>query len=447
MVTPPDAIGERDCVGALPGARRTGRRSRRGGRLAFVLVASLTMVACDTPSEPTPPPIEEPPVNPPVEPPDTTVIPGVGELTLGAPELVMRYATDACEAEDLPDVQVNAFRRDDGTIVLLAGNAPRNRVMTGSSFTSLVRDCSVLLESEDDPHAESFRNQEWVVSVYREGGVVHGFVHNEYHDPMAGNCRPGDTSPANPCWYNAITYARSTDEGRTFTRDPSPLHVVAAPPERWDPSPPGGEGRGVPHPYGYFTPSNIVKGADGAYYMVIFAIPRRDRETERGTCVLRNEDLSNPAGWRAWDGASYSLRLASPYEVEGTPACTFVSRPQIQGLHGSLVYSRYLERYVLLGTGARALPGGVFECGFYISFSHDLIHWTPQHLVREGKLPYPQCSGGNPFGSDIYPSLVDHDDTTVNFEVIGDRAFLYYVRWNRGLDRDLLRQELTFRLR
>jgi hypothetical protein len=45
----------------------------------------------------------------------------------------------------------------------------------------------------------------------------------------------------------------------------------------------------------------------------------------------------------------------------------------------------------------------------------------------------------------FYPSLVDHADTTVNFEVMGRTPHLYYVRINGdNLDRDVVRVPLMF---
>jgi len=45
----------------------------------------------------------------------------------------------------------------------------------------------------------------------------------------------------------------------------------------------------------------------------------------------------------------------------------------------------------------------------------------------------------------LYPSLVDHADTTVNFERAGQAHYFYYTRFNDGgLDRDLVRVPVTF---
>ena len=46
------------------------------------------------------------------------------------------------------------------------------------------------------------------------------------------------------------------------------------------------------------------------------------------------------------------------------------------------------------------------------------------------------------------PSIVDHADSTTNFERPGRTPYLYYTRHNGGywLDRDLVRVPLTFTL-
>jgi hypothetical protein len=41
--------------------------------------------------------------------------------------------------------------------------------------------------------------------------------------------------------------------------------------------------------------------------------------------------------------------------------------------------------------------------------------------------------------------MIDHDDTTINFERAGRTGHLYYVRFNQGaFDRDLVRVPVTF---
>jgi hypothetical protein len=282
--------------------------------------------------------------------------------------------------------------------------------------------------------------------MYREGGVIHALVHNEYHDPLAPNCRLGDTTPANPCWYNAITYAYSADGGRSFQHPPAPGHVVAAPPFTWNPAAP----RGAPPAQGYFEPSNIVRGPDGAFYSMFFALVKQGDQTVGGTCLMRAESLSDPASWRAWDGQGFTVRMGSPYvsgASSGAP-CAFVSHRVIGDLRGSLTRNDYLGRYLLVGTTVRTGPAGTPVCGFWLSLSQDLVRWTEPQLLREVALPFAPCMrNGSPNGSEIYPSIIDHADTTASFERSGRTPYLYWVIWNRGLDRDMVRAPLTLTLR
>ncbi len=87
-------------------------------------------------------------------------------------------------------------------------------------------------------------------------------------------------------------------------------------------------------------------------------------------------------------------------------------------------------------------------CGFFFSLSTDLIHWSEPQLLAEAKLTYCPAVTPGPGAVEtlptLYPSLVDHADTTVNFERAGRTPYLYYMRFNDGwLDRDLVRVPLT----
>lgn len=373
-------------------------------------------------------------------------------VSVGEPELVMDYSTESCPRAggyDLPDVQTRAVRSPiDESIILISGNAPDNYTMRGASFDNLIRNCRAILISGDSPYAHTFDNQEWITSVYREGEVIHALVHNEYHDPIATTCRVGDTSPSNPCWYNGISYAVSTDGGTTFLQSAAPESVVAALPTPWQ-APVQSSRRSSPNPHGYFSPSNIILGPEGYYYTLFMAIPDPDEPAFRGTCVIRTDNLNDPSSWRAWDGSDFALTIGSPYDELGNPSptglppCTFVSRSQIGTLHGSLTYNEFLQRYLLVGSGVYVINGAQI-CGTYFSLSEDLIEWTPAQLIMSGLLPHPPCTSGSPNGSIIYPSLIDHQDSSLNFEITGQTPHLYYVLWNQGLDRDLWRVPITF---
>jgi hypothetical protein len=292
------------------------------------------------------------------------------------------------------------------------------------------------LSSADNHYPETYDNWEWIHSLYLEGGTIHALITNEYHDPFSQYCSRGYTGPGNPCWYNSITYAFSTDEGVTFTHATSPQHVVAPPWEKWDAS------TGTPTPYGYFFPSNIVLGPDNAYYSLIFSWARAG---DQSICLMRTLTLGDPASWRAWDGTGFNLELTSPYTGEAPPRCTAVmSSPDLISSPGSLTYNTYLEKYLLVENNRIAGPKQPI-CGFFYSLSSDLLNWSAMRLFKFAPIPwYGDCYPQGGYNFNFSPSIIDHDDATVNFERPGQSPYVYYTHCNGcfgfgGYDRDLVR--------
>jgi hypothetical protein len=269
--------------------------------------------------------------------------------------------------------------------------------------------------------------------VYRLGSTIHGLIHNEFHDPIAPDCKVGDSSPGNPCWYNSITYGASTDGGHTFTHAVPPGHLLAPPPQQWNP-------QGPPPPYGYFEPSNVVLAQDSFYYAVFGAIAMNGPQN---VCLMRTKNLGDPTSWRAWDGTGFNLQMTDPYTGPPPALCAAVAPGMAQP---TLTYNTYLGKYMMLGSAG---VGNV--CGAAYALSSDLIHWTPFQIMRTAYFPYAPClpPGGNGFLS-TYFSIIDHSDTTVNFERPGQTPFLYYTRsqWANGgtLNRDLVRVPVVITL-
>ncbi len=380
-----------------------------------------------------------------------TVMPLRVIATVGSTkEVVFTYSTERCWDLDTPDQPPRMVRAEDGSLVLIDGNAPRHYLSRGADFSSLRRVCNrPALVSADLRTPESYENWEWLWVVYREGTRWHALIHNEFHDAVSSTCRVGDPSPGNPCWYNSITYAMSDDGGRSFVKPSPPQHVVAPAPNAWVPPPPGATSpSGYWFAEGYRAPTNIVQAGDGYYYSLIELFPTKFSDS-RGLCVLRTDRLDDPASWRAWDGSGFNLRMTSPYVTgSAAPMCTFLSR-RIDGMGGGhIVYSTYLSRYVLVApTGGQVEGRNV--CGFFFSLSTDLIHWSDPQLLVEAKLTYCPTVTPGPGAVEtlptLYPSLIDHSDTSINFERAGQTPYLYYTRFNDGgLDRDLVRVPLTF---
>lgn len=346
-------------------------------------------------------------------------------FTFGAEETVFNHSADSCEPLDVPDIPAHVVRLADGSLMLADGDAPRYYAMFGADFSTLHKECTApALVSDDLSNPDSFDNYEWIHTIYRDGNTIQALIHNEYHDPIASDCKPGDSSPGNPCWYNSITYAVSTDGGQTFTHAAPPGHLVAPPSELWDST-------GPPPPYGYFNPSNIVHAQDGFYYAVFVA---NAKNGPQGTCVIRTPTLSDPTNWRAWDGNGFNLQMTDPYAAAPSPLCSSVLSPGLS--QPTLTYNTYLAKYMIVGSSKSSNI-----CGAAYALSSDFTHWSSPQLLREAA----QCQSGVNV-VDVYFSVIDHSDSSVNFETPGSAPYLYYTRFNTGLgtlDRDLVRVPMS----
>ncbi len=361
--------------------------------------------------------------------------PGTIQVSLGPEEVVFQYTRDACMEGDFADNPAHAIRLSDGSLLLDAGSNPFYFADTGADFYSLKRRCTPMLVSTDSPTASTFMNRQWIFSLYRDGSTIHALIHNEFHDPVAPDCKPGDSTDGNPCQYTSITYAASTDGGHSFTMSATPQNLVAPPPAQWTPPAPGSP----PLYYGYQEPLNIVHAADGYYYTRFGEFPPPGYPYFNGECVMRTQTLSDPSSWRAWNGTSFSLQMTDPYT--GTPA-TLCTPSNVTVPYESLTYNTYLSMFMLVGLDTDF--GNPPKCGFYFSLSSDLVNWTQQQFIAPAYVAAgSQCEkpgAGGLAGVFAYASVIDHDDPSINFETPGRTPYIYYTRFNDNIDnRDVIR--------
>jgi hypothetical protein len=110
----------------------------------------------------------------------------------------------------------------------------------------------------------------------------------------------------------------------------------------------------------------------------------------------------------------------------------------------TVTYNTYLGKYMMVGS---VVLGNPPVCGAGYALSSDLIHWTAFQIMRTAYFPFAPCqppSGGN---INAYFSIIDHSDSSVNFEKSGQKPYLYYTRFNDlNLNRDLVRVPMVITL-
>jgi hypothetical protein len=319
-------------------------------------------------------------------------------------------------------------------------------LVRGPDFDSLVTDCNAVHEPARQPTPKSYENYEILWSPYREDANWHVLVHNEFHDSVTPTCVP-DPSAGSLCWYNSITYFVSTDDAYSFVKPDAPAHVVAPAPYAWvapTPDTPPQDDGGFQE--GYFQPSSIVRGADDYYYFTMRATPSY-LIPAGGSCLVRTQTLNDPASWRAWDGDGFNLALTSPYVTGSQSSVCHFLPPHVDA--DNLTYNTYLDRYMAVNSDVREVNGQL-ECGIVFSLSTDLIHWSDlQPVARVNFIQCdmdPQTPGLLEPAPIAYPSIIDHADSTINFERPGRTPHLYYVRFTPGVgpNDDIVRVPLTF---
>ncbi len=198
---------------------------------------------------------------------------------------------------------------------------------------------------------------------------------------------------------------------------------------------------------GAFVPSNIVTGPDGALYATLSFEPRRLQAGGTGLIRTTAAAIGNPASWRAYDGSGFNVQFDSPYPTATTErqyhVCTPIGAGRLQRPMRSLIEVEGQDLYLAISHGV--LPGDP-AVKVLVSTSTDLIEWAPPQAIVDLDLPgYGQ--GGEScetHGGQVryqYPSLLDPQSTSRNFNTTGTIAYIYAtrVRYCDGLNRDLIR--------
>ncbi|TDD28549.1 hypothetical protein E1218_06950 [Kribbella turkmenica] len=350
----------------------------------------------------------------------------------------MGGSCDTSATGDLPDAAARAFRDSAGDVHLIATHH-RHWASIGPTLNDVERDCAhMIYEAGNSPEPDTYDNRGWLETFYTDGDTIHALVAMDYHPDHYPN---KDCVVEGQCWYGTTVQATSTDGGYSFTSPPQGTpRFVAGPPYQFDAN--------RSDRLGTFVPSNIVEGDDGYLYaMLSYDWPARE-----GSCLIRTNNIADPASWRAWVGAvgGFSVEFASPYPVApGDPAaheCTGVATG-IGSPIRSLIKVEGHDLYLAISHVA-ITEGGVTKTVVRASTSSDLTNWsTPQtvmDLPRYGQ--FGESCGTHPGVERYqYPSLLDPDSTSINFNTTGSTAYIYATKitYCAGFNRDLVRYPIS----
>lgn len=336
----------------------------------------------------------------------------------GSPETVFDSAKDGCTGIDTPDLNPRAFRDADGQTVFF-GLHFVNRALRGPDLGHIKIDCQIVLNSIENPDASRYEGRNYIGATWTDDGkTVNAIVHQEYHADQFGTCSAkGDLA----CWWNALLAFRSVDGGHSFAKNVPAIVAVA--PFRQEVE----QGRHR----GFLQPSNIV--AEGKY-RYFFGSTTGWNGQDFGACLFRSANPSDPASWRAFDGAGYTITYPDPYAstVSPRPAPCKAIAP-FAFPPGAILRQRGTGLWIAVMQASR--NGADFPVdGFYYATGKSLTDWSLPRLLVAGKTLYngPCDSAGKLLS---YPSLLDEAAHGRNFDDTGNHPFLYYAEIaTRGCD-------------
>lgn len=337
---------------------------------------------------------------------------------------VFEAPQQSCDSSDIPDAMARAFRDDKGMIHLVAASSELFQNI-GPTLESVQHSCEVGYHSATDGNPADFNDSVWIDSFYTfDGQHIAGLGHTEYHGWVhAGECK---ASPANlvECEYDADTYHRSNDGGYHFNSPKAPANFLAGIPYKY------AVDRG---PMGYSVDSNIIE-LGGWYYAMLTSWTWPLNCTGRGgphRCLtsggapMRTTDVFDASSWRGWDGTDFSVSFVDPYPgpVERPQSHVYTPVPYMDVVTGINIFQ---PSDVVVAVLWNPWTNEYGVKGFYLSTSTDLVNWTKPTLVAT----VDQFLDQEPKGSWSYAyfSLIDPAAPDMNFSIIGDHPYLYYVR-------------------
>ena len=344
----------------------------------------------------------------------------------GAAQTIFSHATQACDADDVPDAPARAVRTRSGAVELYATQLT-NRRLVGPDLRHLHQDCRIVYRGAQNDDPAVFDDRIWITSLFtRDGRTIEAVGHDEFW----GHRRPGlcPVRSYEDCVYNALVALTSTDAGASFHRAGGAGALIAALPTRY--------GATAGHHVGYFNPTGFVE-YQGLEYLMTHTTDAL--EQHHGNCLLRSANPHDPAAWRGWDGAGFTVRFVDPYAAS-TPPGVHVCAPVGVGRLRWPVTA--LLRHAPTGLYIALMQDGGRDGGLYYATSPDLVAWSDPVKLAPAVGPGSwRC--GDKDDAIAYPSLLDPDDADASFSSVGNHALLFMTRFvatgcHLWMNRDLI---------
>ncbi|MGO8986310.1 MAG: hypothetical protein ACLQFM_16120 [Terriglobales bacterium] len=353
---------------------------------------------------------------------------------------VFETPQQSCDNSDIPDAMARAFRDSTGTIHLVAASSKLFQSL-GLTLENVQHSCEVGHYSANDPNPADFNDQTWIDSFFTfDGNTIAGLTHTEYHGwAHKGECT--FKNGYNGCEYDSDTYHQSDDGGYHFNAFKAPANFLA----------------GVPFKYlkdhgpsGYSVDTNII-ALGGWYYAMVTSYawpPNCSGQTGPNRCLvpdgggpIRTNNVFDPSSWRGWSGTEFSVSLVDPYPgpLERPEEHVFIP---VQYMDVVTAINIFQPSNLVVATLWNPWDNEYGRKGLFLSTSTDLVNWTKPTLVATLE----QFLAQEPEGSWSYAyfSLIDPAAPDLNFAVIGEQPYLYYVRFdNNSSGRVLFRQAIT----
>jgi hypothetical protein len=345
-------------------------------------------------------------------------------------ETVFDWSRQRCDDLWIPDSAARAFRRRDGSIVVIAAHYT-NGILEGPDFRSLRPNCAVAAKGSENPDPAAFDDRYWVQALApAPDGTVIGIVSHEYLGARhVGRCAaPARRGPR--CWYSSLLLARADERTLAFRLLPERQRVLAATPAPFDPR--------TDARVGFFTTSNIVRAGDWYYSVSWVELPQL-----RGNCLFRAPAGDPVSGWAGLRNGRFDAIFPGAHAAGGDGrSCDVIGRGSLRNILRSVVWLESARRWV----GVFIMPRGHgIPEGAYYAMSSDLITWSEPRLLwsTEARADARGCRTVYQ-----YPSLIDHGSTSRLFDTAASDLHLYLTRFNqescqRDLNRDLIRLRVS----